>query len=310
MGTVKRKSPGKTALSAAFLLLAAAGLVVLCLPFGASGVWRQIFSAFGLKDFSACADASPFSVHVLDVGKADSILIQCGGKNMLVDGGTADRGESVVRYLKRRGVDALEAVVNTHPDEDHVGGLKDVISAFPVGGYYEPLLPRNLIPQTDEYRTVESALHKAGLTPAHPLPGEKFSLGGAAVRVLGPVRTGTDTNNNSIVLRVDYGKTSFLLMGDAEKEEEQDLLAGGETLSADVLKVGHHGSSTSTSEEFLRAVRPEYAAVSVGNDSNGLPKRDVLERLAASGAEVFRTDVSGTLIFLSDGEKITVVTEK
>ena len=310
MNAVKMKSPRKTALCAAFLLLTAFGLIVLFLPYGASGVWRQVFSFFGLSDFSACADDSPFSMHVLDVGKADSILIQCEGKNLLVDGGTADRGESVVRYLKRRGVESLDAVVNTHPDKDHVGGLKDVISAFPIAFYCEPRLPSDLIPQTDEYSAVVSALKNAGITPSVSTPGKSFPLGGANVEILGPLKTGDSTNNNSIILRITYGKTSFLLMGDAEKEEEQDLLACGKPISSDVLKVGHHGSSTSTTKEFLEAVRPKYAAISVGSDGNELPKRDVLERLAESGAEIFRTDVSGTLIFLSDGEKITAVQEK
>lgn len=307
---MNRKTAGKTALLAAFLLLAAAGLAVLCLPYGASGVWRQIFTFFGLTDFSSCADASPFSMHVLDVGKADSILIQCEGKNMLVDGGTSDRGEAVVRYLKRRGIASLDAVVNTHPDEDHVGGLKDVLEAFPAASYREPLLPRNLIPRTDEYLAVKTALKKRKLTPIAPVPGQSFPLGGASVCILGPVRAGDSTNNNSIVLRVAYGKTTFLLMGDAEKEEERDLLASKETLSADVLKVGHHGSATSTTEEFLDAVRPKYAAVSVGDDSNSLPKREVLERLSDCGTAVTRTDVSGTLIFLSDGKTVTVTEEK
>lgn len=307
---MKQKGPGKAFLGAAFLLLAAAGLIVLCLPYGASAAWRQVFSFFGLRDFSACADASPFSMHVLDVGKADSILIQCEGKNMLVDGGTADRGEGVVRYLKRRGVEGLDAVVNTHPDADHVGGLKSVIEAFPVADYYEPRLPRDLVPRTDEYLAVKSALKEAGLIPSDPLPGKSFRLGGGTVTILGPLRPGNSANNNSIILRVVYGKTSFLLTGDAEKEEERDLLSGGGQLCADVLKVGHHGSSTSTTEDFLRAVRPEYAAISVGDDGSGLPKRDVLERLAAFGSKIYRTDVNGTLIFLSDGDKISVATEK
>lgn len=308
--SVKKRSPGKTALCAVFLLFAAAGLVVLCLPYGASSVWKQVFTFFGLRDFSAAADGSPFSLHVIDVGKADSILIRCGGKNMLVDGGTADRGGDVARYLKRCGVDKLEAVVNTHPDEDHVGGLKNVLEAFPADRYYEPILPSRLIPNTDEYRAVKDIRKKKKIASAVPVPGTDFSLGGSTVQILGPLKTGTSTNNNSIILRVVYGSTSFLLTGDAEKEEEADLLAGGAELASDVLKVGHHGSSTSSSDSFLRAVRPKYAAVSVGEDSSNLPKREVLARLSASGAEVLRTDVNGTLIFMSDGRRITVAKEK
>ncbi len=305
--TEKRK---KRLFAAAVALCAVCGVAAACFPGGAANTWRSVFTFFGLRDFSAAADAAPLSVHVLDVGKADSILIECGPDDLLVDGGTADRGASVAAYLKRRGVTALTAVVNTHPDEDHIGGLADVLRSFPTEKYLCPDVPQSLIPDTEEYRNVQDVLKQKKIPQEHPAAGTSFSAGGLLVQVLGPVTPGSDTNNCSIVLKLTYGKVRFLLMGDAGAPEEETLLTAGRNLSADVLKVGHHGSDTSSSQEFLDAVKPKYAAISVGYDSNKLPKLDVLQRLTDVGASVFRTDVSGTLIFLTDGKSITVKTEK
>jgi Predicted hydrolase (metallo-beta-lactamase superfamily) len=286
------------------------GLVVSLLPFGAAASWHRIFSFFGLSDFSAAADSSPMSLHVLEVGKADSILIECRGKAMLVDGGTVDCGEPVAEYLDHRGVKELEYMVNTHPDEDHIGGLAYLIERYPVKKYFAPDIPKDLIPSSEEYLAAQKALNDKQISTVVPRPGETFFLGSMKIEVLAPVRQGGSTNNNSIILKLTYGKTRFLLMGDAEKEEESDLIAGGEDLSADVLKVGHHGSSTSTTDALLNAVKPKWAAISVADDSNGLPKREVLKRLLSAGAAVYRTDVSGTLIFMSDGQNIKLAAER
>ncbi len=295
---------------AVFAALVLLGLAVRLLPTPAETVWHRVYGFFGLGDFSDCADSSPFSVHVLDVGKADSILLESGNSFLLVDGGTPDRGEEVISYLKRRGVSKLEYVVNTHPDEDHIGGLKYVIDDFPVGHYFAPNIPAALVPTDKAYRDTQLALAQKGLHAETPKPGTEFAVGQMKIRVLGPLRAGDSTNNNSIVQRVACGNVHFLLMGDAEKEEEHDLLASGEDLSADVLKIGHHGSRTATSQEFLNAVRPKYAAISTAWDRNKLPNSDVLNRLFDAGTKIYRTDVSGTLIFLTDGTKLSVVTQK
>lgn len=292
-----------------FLLLAL-GAVMRLLPGSPEQHWRQVFSTFGIGNFSDCADSCPTSLHVLDVGKADSILVESDGKFLLVDGGTPDRGEEVVSYLKRRGVKKLDAVVNTHPDEDHVGGLKYVIDSFSVSRYFAPRIPARLIPGDSAYRNTQEALKSKRLIPEVPGVGKQFSVGNWNVRVLGPIRPGKDTNNNSLVLLLTYRNTRFLLMGDAEDEEERDLLASGQNLSADVLKVGHHGSNTSTTQPFLNAVKPKIAAISVGWDTNKLPKKETLNRLFDAHTTIYRTDVSGTLIFLTDGNKITVKTQK
>ncbi len=307
---MEQQKSSKKALKITISLFLAMGLVVSLLPFGAAAFWHRAFSFFGLSDFSSAADSSPMSLHVLEVGKADSILIECEGKAMLVDGGTVDCGEPVAEYLDRRGVKELEYMVNTHPDEDHIGGFAYLIGHYPVKKYFAPDIPKDLIPFSEEYLSTQKALNEKQISTVVPLPGETFFLGSMKIEVLAPVRQGGSTNNNSIVLKLTYGKTRFLLMGDAEKEEESDLIADGEDLSADVLKVGHHGSSTSTTDALLNAVKPKWAAISVADDSNGLPKREVLKRLLSAGAAVYRTDVSGTLIFMSDGQNIKLAAER
>ncbi len=306
----ERKSLKSRTYLAVFAALVLLGLAVRLLPAPAETVWHRVYDFCGLGDFSDCADSSPFSVHVLDVGKADSLLLESGNSFLLVDGGTPDRGEEVVSYLQRRGASKLEYVVNTHPDEDHVGGLKYVIDAFPIDHYLAPEIPAALVPSDEAYRNTQQALAWKGLHAETPKPGTEFAVGRMKIRVLGPLREGNSTNNNSIVLRVSCGSVRFLLVGDAEKEEESDLLASGEDLSADVLKVGHHGSRTATSQKFLDAVKPKYAAISTAWDRNKLPNSDVLNRLFDAGTKIYRTDVSGTLIFLTDGTKLSVVTQK
>ncbi len=307
---MEQQKNSKKALKISLFLLLAIGLIVSLLPFGAAASWHRIFSFFGLNDFSATADGSPLSVHVLEVGKADSIFIECGGKYMLVDGGTMDCGERVAEYLNRRGVKKLDYVFNTHPDKDHIGGLGYIIEHYDIARYFAPDIPKNLIKPSEEYLGAQQVLKKKNIQIVAPNCGDSFRLGDLKIEVLAPIKQGTSTNNNSIVLRLTYGKTSFLLMGDAEKEEESDLITSGANLSADVLKVGHHGSSTSTTDALLSTVKPHYAAISVADDSNKLPKKQVLKRLKSANVTTYRTDVSGTLIFLSDGENITVVTAR
>lgn len=307
---MKKKNLRQIGFSAILILAFLSVLVAACIPGGAEKTWHSVFSFFGLNDFSSCADSAALSVHILDVGKADSILIENQGKYMLVDGGTADRGDDVAAYLKRRRVKTLDFVVNTHPDDDHIGGLKQVLLSFTVKKYFAPYIPQKIIPSSIEYKDVQSVLKLKKLSTEHPIAGSSYLLGKVKIEVLGPVVTGNSTNNNSIVLRLTFGKNHFLLMGDAENEEEQTLLASGRDLSADVLKVGHHGSDTSTTQDFVQAVKPKYAAISVGNDTNKLPKQVVLKRLSDAGISILRTDISGTIIFMSDGKSISVKTEK
>lgn len=291
-----------TWISAGIALLVCALTVILW----ASGGFKQLSALVGLEDFSRTAEQYPFAMHVLDVGKADAILLECEGRFMLVDGGTIDQGVPVQQYLTRRGVTQLDYVVNTHPDKDHIGGLSTVMEHISTGLFLTSLLPEGETPDSKEYLSAMQTVQKRHIAQKTVAAGDRFSLGSAQVEILAPISAADDTNNNSIVLRVTFGETTFLLTGDAEEQEEESLLKSGTDLSADVLKVGHHGSNTSTTQPFLEAVSPKYAAISVGKDNNNLPKKKILKRLESSGAAIFRTDLHGTILFGSDGHTIQV----
>lgn len=249
---------------------------------------------------------SSFSVHFIDVGQADAALVECDGHFMLVDGG--NRGDSDVIYtvLKKAGADKLDMVVASHAHEDHIGGLP--------GAFNYATAELTLCPVTDYdsdiFRTFKEYAEEKGGGLTVPEAGDKYALGSAEVEILG-LNAGEDTNNTSIVLMIRYGETSLLFTGDAEREAEQALLDSGAELKADVLKLGHHGSDTSTSYPFLREVMPEYAVISVGEgNSYEHPEEGTLSRLRDADCKILRTDLNGDIIISSDGEELTVTTDK
>lgn len=252
------------------------------------------------------APSSELEVHVIDVGQADCMLLRCGGQTLLLDGGNVEDSRLVVRYLLEQGVEELDYVVNTHPHEDHVGGLDGVMAVFPVGAVYGTTTTY----ASQCYDTFLHYVDQQGLTVRRPEPGAQLALGDATVTFLGPCRTYAETNNTSLVLRVDFGETSFLFTGDMEQDAEADLVSSGAYLEADVLKVGHHGSSTSTSQDFLEAVHPQYGVISCGEgNSYGHPHQETLSRLEQADVQLYRTDQCGTVRITSDGTSISFRTE-
>lgn len=242
------------------------------------------------------------SVHYIDVGQADSILLSCGGEFMLIDGGNVDDGQLVVSYLEQQGVEKLKAVICTHAHEDHAGGLAAVLAVYPTQAFYSPTKTYASKCYDDVMRYVD----QQKLMVTLPVPGDGFDLGEARVTILGPVKDYPDTNNTSIVTRVDYGKTSFLFTGDMEQEAENDLLDAGANVKCDVLKVGHHGSNTSSGYRFLYETEPTYGVISVGEgNSYGHPHEEPLSRLNHAGVTLLRTDSLGTVVATSDGAEIT-----
>ena len=285
-----------------------AGVIVLCLlsallpPLQAG--WHTLYRIVGLGG----PKSDGFTVHFLDVGSADAIILHCGETTILVDAGTVDCGTEICRYLRRMGVETLTLAVNTHPDKDHLGGFVQVLREFPPQAYWEPEVPENLIPASEEYPLTRAALEEMEIPVSKASAGDSLSLGPMTIEVLGPVTQSADSNNGSLVLKVSYAGRSVLLMGDAEESEEEDILDSGAEVGCDVLKVGHHGSKTSTSVQLLKQARPQYAVISAG--SGRPPNEEVLQRLQENRAEVYRTDTQGSIVLSITEEGLTFYTEK
>ena len=255
----------------------------------------------------AATQAGTLTVTWLDVGQGDAAVIQCGGQSMLIDGGKPEKSSYIYAWLQQHGLSYLDVIVATHVDADHIGGLSGALNYASVGTAYCP----ETTGTTETFQSFVKYLAQRGKQITVPTAGETFALGGAQVQILGPLHRAEDSNDNSIVLKVSFGATSFLFTGDAERAEEQDLLNAGVNLQSTVLKVGHHGSDTSTSYPFLRAVAPQYAVISVGaGNSYGHPTEAVLSRLRDAGVTTFRTDMQGEITAVSDGQTVNFSTAK
>ena len=250
---------------------------------------------------------STFEVYYIDVGQGDSSLIICDGKAMLIDGGEASESSKIYAYLKAHGINHLEYIVATHAHSDHIGGLSGALNFATVGTALCPVTEYD----SKTFTSFVKYLGKQNVTITIPSSGDSFELGSAQVYILGPQRDYDDPNDTSIVMKVVYGNTSFLFTGDAERTAEADILDAGYDLSATVLKVGHHGSDTSTSYPFLREIMPEYAVIQVGaGNSYGHPTDNTLSRLRDADVKVYRNDMQGTIICTSDGETVSFSTER
>lgn len=242
-------------------------------------------------------------VHFIDVGQGDSILIQQNDHSMLIDAGENDQGQTVVSYLKSQGIDHLDYIIGTHPHSDHIGGLDDVILAFETDRLFLPPVEHT----TTTFEDVLDAAEEKGLSLTMPQVGDIWDLGDASFTILSPNGDyGEDLNNWSIGIRLEYGENHFVLCGDAEAQAESDICSSGLPLKADVLKAGHHGSSTSTSDQFLDQVDPTWVVIQCGKDNfYGHPHKETLEKLEARGIDVLRTDLEGTIVAASNGTDIT-----
>ena len=242
-------------------------------------------------------------VHFIDVGQGDSILIQDGSHSMLIDAGENNQGKTVTAYLNRQGISSLDYVIGTHPHSDHIGGLDDVLRSFEVKNVILPPVEHT----TATFEDVLDAVADKGLTITKPVPGDTYELGQSHFTILGPAGNyGDELNDWSVGIRLTDGNHSFVMCGDAEQEAEQDMVNSGLTLSADVLKAGHHGSRTSSSPDFLKAVSPSWAVISCGKgNSYGHPHKETLEKYSKAGIQVLRTDELGTIIASSSPEALS-----
>ena len=247
-------------------------------------------------------------VHFIDIGQgASQVIMTPSGKVMVLDGGNNDDEERMVAYLNKLGVKKIDILIGTHPDADHIGGIDAVIDAFDIGRIYMPKVQKN----TETFQSVLRSIQAKSLKVTTAKAGIKLDLGsGVSADMIGPISANPNHNEMSAIVRIVYGKHSFLLTADAGFPAEEDLLASGTELKSTVLLVGHHGSDHSSSTPFLKAVRPDYAVIQVGENNYGHPRETVLSRLAEVNAKILRNDLDGTIIFTTNGAELKVKTDK
>lgn len=297
-GKETKSTKGKIMYAAVLLIIAAA-----VLAFGFKAGWWQN----PLKEPPAPVEGV-CKVHYVDVGQGDCELVECDGKYMLIDAGENGFETDVINYLNSHNIKELEYVVASHQHSDHIGGLSEVIDAFKVTNIIMPRLTKEQTPTNSTYRDFLKAVKASGAKVIEAKVGATYELGGGKFEILGPVTNDAeDINNMSVVMRFDHGENSFLFTGDAETEEENEIIENGASLDCDVLKVGHHGSSTSSGKKFLDKVTPEICVISCGEDNSyGHPHKEITKILKKYTDETYRTDVCGSIVISSDGKELTV----
>ncbi len=248
------------------------------------------------------------TVHFIDVGQGDSILVMYDNKSMLVDGGRQDAGRALASYLKKEGVNAVDVMVSTHPHADHIGGLLTVLQEFPVKSVVDSGRPHS----SRTYERYLTLIDEKNIPYKVAERGQYINLSPAVtIEVLSPPASGLegDLNQNSIVLKLIYGNVSFLLMGDAGFTTERNLMTTHQSLKSTVLKVGHHGTKYATSRIFLREVKPDISVIEVGSNKYGHPAPELLKRLKDIGSKVYRTDINGDIVIATDGTTYSVTTQ-
>lgn len=252
------------------------------------------------------------TVCFIDVGQGDSVFLSAGGKNMLIDCGESEAADDVIRFLDEKNVEKLDYVVATHPHSDHMGGMYKIVDQFEIGEMIVPHLDDSDIPTTRYYEKFLDSCDARGLSLTEAKLGRTIELGDAEAEIIAPCRPGYDnTNNYSVGLFLTHGENTFIFTGDAESLAEKEMVKSGSLRHADVYKAGHHGSDTSSCEEFMAEITPDYAVISCGEgNSYGHPQKQTLKEISRYTDKIYRTDLNGTVTFVSDGRELTVSTEK
>lgn len=282
-------------------------MLISCHKGTASQMLDRVTGQAGPSIKTSNSEPSNLKVHFMDVGQGDSILLQTYKKTMLIDAGPKSSSEKLIKDLKKLGVEKIDVVVATHPHEDHIGGMPSVFKEFKVGKVYAP----NASANTKIFQQFVEGVQSQGLKFTQIKRGTEIDFDdGILVKAVGPVGdTYDDYNNASAVIKVINGKTSYLFTGDAEAKSEKEMIVTGDDLSATILKVGHHGSDTSTSDEFLEAVNPKVCVMSVGKDNKyNHPSKSTTKKLVKK--DVYRTDISGIITIATDGENVSIETER
>ena len=251
---------------------------------------------------SSAADTEQMEVHFIDVGQGDAALITCGGHSMLIDAGDDSKGTVIQNYLQKQKVQKLDYLILTHPDADHIGGAPVIITKFEI----DKVFVSNYEKDNKTYQKLIQALDNKRLKAETPDVGSKYYLGTAEITILAPNGKYDNPNDSSVCFLIKNGENRFLFTGDVEENAEEDILDNQYDISADVYHAGHHGSRTSTSENFFQAVKPKYAVISCGEgNSYGHPHAQTLNLFRTNDVKVFRTDEQGSIVAISDGKEIT-----
>lgn len=271
---------------------------------------RDVRAWFGVREFSHQGDGYPLTVHFIDVGDGDSILICHGEQTILIDTGKESLQGTVRNYLKHYGVRELDLFIATHTDSDHIGDFASIAETFPIRQVFLSANDRTEEQeQTPAFQVFEEALQEYGIPVSDP-GRNTYRSGKMELTFLSPQKHYSDENDNSLVIRLCYGEISYLLTGDIGEKAERDLLSSGEHLQSTVLKVAHHGSKTSTTQPFYEAVSPQYAVISASGYHQYLPDRSVVDRIKDGGTTLLRTDHNGSVIIATDGKTVAVYCEK
>lgn len=251
------------------------------------------------------------NVHYIDVGQGDCTLVVCGGETLLIDAGENGHEQQIINYLNSVGVKKLDYVVATHQHSDHIGGIPEVLENFGANNIIMPRLTEAQTPTNSTYTAFLKAIQKSGAKVISSKVGAEYTLGGATFKIFGPVTNDAeDINNMSVVVKVTYGENMFLFTGDAETEEEKEVIETGANLDCDVFHAGHHGSYTSSSKDFLNAVTPEICIISCGADNDyGHPHDAALKRIKKHTQDIYRTDICGSIVITGDGSTLSVTYE-
>mgnify|MGYP004483600481 CR=1 FL=1 len=269
---------------------------------------KDIDKTFGLpvtETFKETENTNTLDITYLDVGQADSILIQNKGHNMLIDAGNNEDGPLLVQYFKEQNITKFDYLITTHPHEDHIGGMDDIINNFDIEKIYMP----DVTTTTKTFLDVLEAIEKKNMTYDVPNINQNFTLGNTLFQVIYTGNDKKNLNNSSIILKATFKNTSYLFTGDATSEVEKKILS--KDIKATVLKVGHHGSKYSTTTDFLNKVNPKYAIISVGkNNSYNHPNQVTINKLEKKNIEIHRTDQEGSIFLKSDGKTINITSKK
>ena len=292
---------GKIIYAVVTVIVAATVLLTGCV----AGWWSNPFEQTPPLAENSCR------VHYIDVGQGDCELVECDGQYMLIDAGENGHETEVINYLKSYNIQKLDYVVASHQHSDHIGSMAEVLEEFEVKNIIMPKLTKSQTPTNSTYKDFANTvkeLKASGTKVIEAKPGSSYTLGDGEFEILGPVTNDAESlNDMSVVIRFVHGQNSFLFTGDAEKEEENEILEKGYNLDSDVLKVGHHGSSSSSGKKFLDAVTPEICVISCGEDNSyGHPHKEVTKRIAKYTDETYRTDICGSIVITSDGKTLDV----